>query len=244
MIDSMSGEWIQAQVERRAAVHAALGDAHRLAIVDALALSDLAPSELGDLLDLESNLLAHHLDVLADAGLVERSPSHGDRRRRYLRLRRDTLDAIAQPLTIAATSVLFVCTANSARSQLAAAMWNARHDVPAASAGTEPAVRVHPQARRAAARRGLDLDDARPTSLDDVGVEPDLVVTVCDRAHEQLRHRRYRPARVLHWSVADPAEAGTARAFDAAAGELARRIDELAPVVTPSPGSRSRRPAR
>lgn len=240
----MSDEQIDGGLERRAAVHAALGDAHRLAIVDALALSDLAPSELGDLLGLESNLLAHHLDVLADAGLIDRTLSHGDRRRRYLRLRRDTLDAIAQPLTIAASSVLFVCTANSARSQLAAAMWNARHDVPAASAGTEPAPRVHPQARRAAARRGLDLDDARPTSLDNVSLEPDLVVTVCDRAHEQLRHRRLRPARLLHWSVADPTEEGTARAFDAAADELTRRIDELAAVVTPAARPRARRAAR
>jgi ArsR family transcriptional regulator, arsenate/arsenite/antimonite-responsive transcriptional repressor / arsenate reductase (thioredoxin) len=236
----MTGERTSGRVGGRAAVHAALGDPHRLAIVDALALSDLAPSELGDLLDLESNLLAHHLDVLADAGIVDRSPSHGDRRRRYLRLRRDTLDAIARPLTIAASSVLFVCTANSARSQLAAAMWNARHAVPAASAGTDPAARVHPQARRAAARRGLDLDDARPRSLDEISLESDLVVTVCDRAHEQLRHRRLRPTRLLHWSVADPAEAGTTRAFDAAADELARRIDELAPVVTPSPRPQSR----
>src|SRR5690242_9583335 len=112
-------------VASRAAVHAALGDPHRLAIVDALAVSDLAPSELCELVGLESNLLAHHLDVLADAGLVERSLSHGDRRRRYLRLRRDALSSLLEPLPIAASNVVFVCTANSARSQLAAALWNA-----------------------------------------------------------------------------------------------------------------------
>lgn len=163
-------------VEARARIHGALGDPHRLAIVDALAASDLAPSEVREMLAIESNLLAHHLDVLSDAGVVERTLSHGDRRRRYLHLRREALAAIAQPLTIAASGVLFVCTANSARSQLAAALWNARHSVPAASAGTEPAERVHPHARRAAARRGLDLAGARPRALDDISTGPDLVV--------------------------------------------------------------------
>lgn len=221
-------------LESRAAVHAALGDSHRLAIVDALAVSDLAPSELGELVGLESNLLAHHLDVLADARLVERTPSHGDRRRRYLRLRRDVLSSLVQLSPIAASNVVFVCTANSARSQLAAAVWNARHDVPATSIGTEPAEQVHPQARRAATRRGLDLGDARPTGIDGLEFRPDLVVTVCDRAHEQLRRRPMRSRHTLHWSIADPAERGTARAFDAAADEIAQRIADLAPLVVPA----------
>ena len=52
----------------RAAIHAALGDAHRLAIVEALRLSDRAPSELGVALGVPSNLLAHHVDVLEGAG--------------------------------------------------------------------------------------------------------------------------------------------------------------------------------
>lgn len=220
---------------RRAAVHAALGDTARLRIVDALALSDLSPSELGELVGVDSNLLAHHLDVLAAAGLVERTPSHGDRRRRYLRLQPSGLELIRQPLTLVASTVLFVCTANSARSQLAAALWNAvRPDVPAASAGTEPAAAVHPRAVRAGARRGLDLTRRRPRSLDDPDASADLVVTVCDRAHEQLRRRPVRARSLLHWSIADPAEAGTAKAFDAAADELQRRIDDLAPNVRAS----------
>ena len=218
-------------VGSRATVHAALGDSHRLAIVDALAVSDVAPSELRELLGLESNLLAHHLDVLADAGLVERSLSHGDRRRRYLRLRPNVLSSLVQPLPIPASNVVFICTANSARSQLAAALWNERHDVPATSAGTEPAAHVHPKARRAASRRGLDLGDVHPTGIDRLAIEPDLVVTVCDHAHEQLRRRPLPARRTLHWSIADPAERGTAAAFGAAAAELEQRIAELIPLV-------------
>lgn len=218
-------------VERRAAVHAALGDPHRLTIVDALSLSDLAPTELRELTGLESNLLAHHLDVLEHAGVVERSASHGDRRRRYLRLDRRALESITRPPRLAASNVVFVCTANSARSQLAAAMWNRDHGVPAVSAGTEPAERVHPQARRAAKRRGIDLHDARPTALGDLRITPDLVVTVCDRAHEQLRRRALPSPRALHWSIADPAEQNTPEAFDEAADELERRIAALAPLV-------------
>ena len=108
-------------------------------------MSDRSPSELGAALGMGSNLLAHHLSVLEGAGLVARSASAGDGRRRYLRLLPDALVAIAEPVaTLLARHVLFVCTANSARSQLAAAAWNATHDVPASSAGTHPAAAVHP----------------------------------------------------------------------------------------------------
>ncbi|HEX2850938.1 MAG TPA: helix-turn-helix domain-containing protein [Acidimicrobiales bacterium] len=218
-------------------MHAALGDPHRLAIVDALTVSDVAPSELCEIVGIESNLLAHHLDVLAEVGLLERFASHGDGRRRYVRLCREVVATLVQPARLTAANVVFVCTANSARSQLAAAMWNARHRVPAVSAGTAPAERVHPQARRAAARRGLDLGGASPTRLDDLEVEPDLVVTVCDRAHEQLRRRPIRFRRLVHWSIADPAERGTARAFDEAADDLSRRVEELASLFDPSSGA-------
>ena len=79
-----------ARLEARAATYAALGDPHRLAIVEELVLSDRAPSELGERFGLESNLLAHHLRVLEAVGLIERVTSDGDRRRRYLRLRAPT----------------------------------------------------------------------------------------------------------------------------------------------------------
>ncbi len=138
---------------RRAQVHAALGDAQRLAIVELLTLSDAAPSELGRRLGLAGNLLAHHLDVLEEAGLLVRTPSHGDGRRKYLRLDRRPLGGLLTPPTLWASSVLFVCSHNSARSQLAAAYWNHHSPVPATSAGSEPAEVVHPQAVEVAARR-------------------------------------------------------------------------------------------
>ncbi len=210
-------------LELRAARHAALGDLVRLAIVDELATSDRTPVELRQQFGLESNLLAHHLDVLDAAGLIQRTRSSGDGRRRYVHLRRPALaDLHIGPETVAGRA-LFVCTLNSARSQLAAALWRSLTGADAASAGTHPAQRVHPGAVAAGRRAGLDLTTAIPKTLDDVD-EPDLVVTVCDRAHEELSDR---PG-WLHWSVPDPVAGGTAAAFDATVAELTQRITAIA----------------
>lgn len=207
----------------RAARHAALGDPVRLRIVDHLAVSDRSPVELRRRVGIESNLLAHHLDVLEEVGLIIRSRSSGDGRRRYVHLCRDIHDAIGTRPTIAAQPVLFVCTANSARSQLAAALWTSLTGGAAASAGTDPAARVHPGAVAAAGRAGLDLGDARPRSLDEIRRRPKLVITVCDRAHEELD-----PAEDwLHWSIPDPVPGGTKAAFDATVTELADRIASI-----------------
>src|SRR5690349_6704690 len=102
----------------RARVHAALGDPARLAVVDALMVGDAAPSELGALLEMPTNLVAHHLKVLQDAGLVVRTRSEGDHRRTYVRLVPETLAIATSPSLTAASRVVFVCTHNSARSQL------------------------------------------------------------------------------------------------------------------------------
>jgi protein-tyrosine-phosphatase/DNA-binding HxlR family transcriptional regulator len=225
----------------RADRHAALGDPIRLAIVDELAVSDRAPSEIRRRLTIESNLLAHHLGVLERVGLVERVASDGDGRRRYVQLTAAGLLYVEAERVIA-DEVMFVCTANSARSQLAAALWNSLHEVPATSAGTHPAARVHPRAVAAAAAAGLDLRAARPQTLDDVATEPDLVVTVCDRAHEELTAA---PWRQLHWSIPDPVNVGRQRAFDAAVEELRRRVGVVGPIVQPrrtAPGPNRRAP--
>jgi len=124
---------------RRAAVHAALADPARLLITDALSEGDASPSELATLLGMPSNLVAHHLAVLEQADLVSRRRSEGDRRRTYLRLVPGAFDSLARPGAQAARRVLFVCTANSARSHLAAALWRRASEIPAASAGTRPA---------------------------------------------------------------------------------------------------------
>lgn len=224
----------RASLERRASIHAALADPHRLSIVDELSISDRSPSEIQAHLGIGSNLLAHHLDVLEEAGILERFGSAGDRRRKYLRLVPDTLSAARAPTrTWAAQRLLFICTANSARSQLAEALWNARHEVPAESAGIRPAPRVHPEAVRAAERADLDLSGARPRSLNDVAGEPDLTITVCDRAHEYLQ-RAASPRSHLHWSVPDPVGGGEPTSFDEAIHRLSAMIDSLAPRVTRS----------
>jgi protein-tyrosine-phosphatase/DNA-binding transcriptional ArsR family regulator len=214
---------MQATLELRAARHAALGDPVRLAIVDELALSDRAPVELRRLVGLESNLLAHHLDVLEVVGMVNRSRSSGDGRRRYVHLLRDSLDDLSPGRTILPARALFVCTRNSARSQLAAALWRSIAGAPAESAGTHPADRVHPGAIAAAKRAGLDISGSSPRTLDRIGKLPHIVVTVCDQAHEEL----VPDDTWLHWSVPDPVTDGTRAAFDAALAELRERIGVL-----------------
>lgn len=212
-------------LETRAGLHAALGEPRRLAIVDALRHSEHTPAELGRRLGMDSNLLAYHLRILADAGLVERLASGGDRRRRYLHLRQDVLDTLQPPGGLPASSVLFVCTHNSARSQLAAALWRRASRIPVGSAGTQPAAKVHPMAVRVARLHGLDLSRAVPQPLPDPPMGGTLLVTVCDRANEQLadigRER-------LHWSVSDPAEAGNLEAFEDAYTDINRRVGLLA----------------
>ena len=215
----------QSTVQLRAARHAALGDPVRLAIVDELAGSDRSPVELRQQFGLESNLLAHHLDVLEDVGLIERTRSSGDGRRRYVHLLRPSPNAFDFGTTAHAGPALFVCTLNSARSQLAAALWHELTGSPATSAGTHPAASVHPGAVSAAERAGIDLSAAAPKTLDAVEVPP-IVVTVCDRAHEELpEHPGW-----FHWSVPDPVPLGTDAAFDATVAELTERIASLAPT--------------
>jgi protein-tyrosine-phosphatase len=119
--------------------------------------------------------------------------------------------------------VLFVCSHNSARSQLAAALWSARTGGVATSAGTHPADRVHPGAVAAASRAGLDLRGRTPRVLD--AADPaELVVTVCDQAHEELDPL----PEWWHWSLPDPVAVGSAAAFDAVIRELDDRIRAVA----------------
>lgn len=226
----MNAEWSSSTVAR-ARVHAALGEPARLAIVDRLVLGDAAPGELSRALGVPSNLLAHHVKLLEQAGVVERSRSEGDHRRTYLRLRPDALTHLTPEGVVHTPRVVFVCTHNSARSQLAAALWTRRSPVPAASAGTEPATRVHPRAVAVARGHGLSLARARTTHVDEVLRPDDLVVAVCDNAHEQLDVDR------LHWSVPDPARTGTDDAFDRAFTDLADRVSRLAPAVHPTGGT-------
>jgi len=209
-------------LEDRAARHAALGDPARLAIVDELFVSDRASVELRRRLGMESNLLAHHLDVLERVGLIVRSRSSGDGRRRYVHLERDALKGLAPNGQVRAGPALFVCSANSARSQLAAALWRQATSEAAQSAGTHPAERVHRGAIAAANRAGLDLGSATPRDLAEIDSFPPLVITVCDAAHEELDDDAW-----LHWSIRDPVPVGSKAAFDATLTELRDRIGTL-----------------
>ncbi len=224
------------QLARRARIHAALGDPARLAIVDRLIPGDASPGELAGQLGIASNLLAHHLRVLQDAGVVRRQRSEGDRRRSYVQLQtQDPLIAAAVGPTGTdlplGGRVVFVCTHNSARSQLAAAVWARVSSLPVACAGTHPAGRVHPGAVAAGRRHGLRLGRARTAHVDQVLQPSDTVVAVCDNAHEDMDPARPR----LHWSIPDPVRAGTDEAFDAVYEQIVRRIRPLTRSPPPLP---------
>lgn len=219
----------RSHVARRAAVHAALADPARLLIIDTLSLGDAAPSELGALLDMPNNLLAHHTGVLEAVGLITRRRSDADRRRTYLTLNPDALPTTAEGPAPQARRVLFVCTANTARSQLAAAIWRRHSPIPATSAGTHPADQIDPGALAVAERHQLRLPGRKPRHLEEVHQDHDLIITVCDRAHEELAG-----ADALHWSVPDPVPSGDPTDFDRTVADLAVRIDHLAPRLSPA----------
>jgi protein-tyrosine-phosphatase len=230
-------------LEQRARRHAALGEPVRLAIVEHLAVGDASPGELGQAFALPTNLLAHHLRVLEEAGLIRRVRSEGDKRRSYVQLALDdpavaALTRPAQPRLLGPLRrVVFVCTHNSARSQLATAAWAHTTDVPSASAGTHPAARVHPRAIRVGRRHGLRLDQARTAQVEDVVQPGDLIVAVCDNAHEELAHEHQAqghhptPNQQLHWAVPDPARIDTDTAFEAAYQQITQRVAGLADAL-------------
>jgi len=222
------------ELARRAAMHAALADQARLLITDRLAEGDASPSELGALLAMPSNLLAHHLRVLEDARMITRRRSEGDHRRSYLRLVPGALDALTAVPRRTVSRVLFVCTANSARSHLAAALWRQASPVPATSAGTHPATAIHPGAVDAARRHELPLPKRQPQLFSGTMADGDLIITVCDRAHEELGQLA-----ALHWSVHDPVPAGDRGSFDAALDDLSLRVGRLAPQVSEASGPHS-----
>ena len=130
--------------------------------------------------------------------------------------------------------MLFVCTGNSARSQMAEAIVNARmgEQWEAVSAGTDPAGRVHPYAIRALAEIGIDITRARSKSVDEFrDATFELVVTVCDSAAEECPLWLGQGRRV-HLGFPDPAKVqGTEEeilsAFRKVRDDIARRVPAL-----------------
>ena len=130
--------------------------------------------------------------------------------------------------------VLFLCTGNSCRSQMAEAIVNARlgETWKAFSAGTKPAGYVHPKALETLRRHGIDAGSPKSQSWDDFADQPfDVVLTVCDSAAaESCPVFPGRAARV-HWSIPDPAavtggEKKVRQAFEDAFALLRQRIED------------------
>ena len=220
-------------VELRAGMHAALGEASRLRIVDHLLLGDASPGELGLLVDLPTNLLAHHLNVLSQAGLIRgcapratggaATSSWSTTTLRWPRHRR-----LPAAMPVPPARVVFVCTHNSARSQLAAAAVERQAStVPATSAGTHPA-------RAGASPRGRGRTPARPAPRTrQHGARP-------GRAQRRRPGRRRLRPRARGARRVQPGDAtctgrcptrpapDTDAAFDAAYDRDRRRVDRLA----------------
>jgi arsenate reductase len=131
-------------------------------------------------------------------------------------------------------SVLFLCTGNSARSQIAEALLATRGKdrFRVGSAGVHPATRVNPYAVEILREYGIDWTGRLPKTIDEVIDQPwDFVITVCDRAKESCPIFPGQPA-LAHWGMPDPAEvqgddATKRAAFRNTAVTLARRIDLL-----------------
>jgi ArsR family transcriptional regulator, arsenate/arsenite/antimonite-responsive transcriptional repressor / arsenate reductase (thioredoxin) len=133
--------------------------------------------------------------------------------------------------------VLFLCTHNAARSQMAEGILRdlSRGTVEVSSAGTEPAG-VHPLAARALRDMNIDVKSQRSKHVDEfAGQTFDVVVTLCDSARELCPVFPGDPERI-HWSFPDPgAVAGTEeerlQAFKHTARELATRLRPLLSLV-------------
>ena len=134
--------------------------------------------------------------------------------------------------------ILFLCTGNAARSQMAEGLMRAFHGdvVDVVSAGSRAAGWVHPLAIGALAEIGIDIRDAQSKSAEPFLDQPfDVVVTVCDSAAQDC------PTwpgakRIEHWPIEDPSfGAGNALPrFIATRDELARRIEELVGALVSS----------
>ena len=128
--------------------------------------------------------------------------------------------------------VLFLCTGNAARSQMAEALANNFHgdEIEAVSAGSRPAGFVHPLAMRGMAEIGIDISDAASKSAAlFIDQQFDVVVTVCDSAAQDCP---LWPGaqRIEHWPIEDPSfapDGDASRLFRETRDDLARRIDEL-----------------
>jgi protein-tyrosine-phosphatase len=226
-----------------------------------LARSDRRVGELCELADQQQSLVSYHLRQLRDGGLVSARRSLADGRDTYyvLELVRcgellvtagaSLHPGLASPVGsrggrgLARRRVLFLCTGNSARSQMAEAL--AEHlsegAVRAASAGSHPKP-LHPNAVRVMRERGIDLAGRRSKHLSEFTDRRfDYVISLCDRVREICPEFPGSP-QAIHWSVRDPAhEPGTddecLPAFERTAAELETRIGFLLETIEHTTGN-------
>jgi protein-tyrosine-phosphatase len=219
-----------------------------------LVASDRAVWELTQLLDEPQNLVSYHLRLLREGGLVSARRSSADGRDTYYavdlarcqgRLQaaggalHPALSLVPAPVRPAVRRsgrrprVLFLCTGNSARSQIGEALLEHMSDgtIEAASAGSQPKP-LHPNAVRVMRKRGIDISTNRTKHLDEfLAVRFDLVITLCDRVREVCPEFPAHP-QLMHWSIPDPALEGSTKrasypAFERTATELETRISFL-----------------
>jgi protein-tyrosine-phosphatase len=217
-----------------------------------LSYSDRRVGELCARLELPQSLVSYHLGRLRAERVVSRRRSTADGRDSYYVLELPRCgellagagSALHPGLRLALTApgrriararrrptrVLFLCTGNSARSQIAEALTERLGGgvVQARSAGSHPKI-LHPNAVRVLNERGIDISGRRSKRWDEfTGRRFDYVVSLCDRVREVCPEFPGRPD-LIHWSVPDPArEGGSDResypAFERTAEELASRI--------------------
>jgi len=223
-----------------------------------LTRSDRAVWELTQLLGEQQSLVSYHLTQLRKGGLVHAHRSSADRRDSYYTVDLvgcgDQLQAVGGALHPGLTfaplparssparaggrarrrpRILFLCTGNSARSQMAEALVQARSGgaVEAASAGSNPKP-LHPLAVRVMRTRGIDISANRTKHFDELLTQRfDKVITLCDRVREVYPELPFHPE-LVHWSVPDPVHEGpngraTLAAFERTAAELETRIGFL-----------------
>ena len=228
-----------------------------------LSRSDLRVGELCARLELPQNLVSYHLGRLRAERVVSRRRSAADGRDSYYVLE---LGRCAELLAGAGSAlhpgvrlaprpperrgpaarrrrlrVLFLCTGNSARSQIAEALVERLGGgmVEARSAGSHPKP-LHPNAVRVLAERGIDIAGRRSKHLDEFTDQRfDYVVSLCDRVREICPEFPGHPD-LIHWSVPDPAREGdgdgqTYPAFERTAEELATRIAFLLELIEHTP---------
>jgi ArsR family transcriptional regulator, arsenate/arsenite/antimonite-responsive transcriptional repressor / arsenate reductase (thioredoxin) len=234
----------------------------RWRLLSELARSDRRVGELCELTDRRQSLVSYHLRQLRDGGLVSMRRSAADGRDSYYLLE---LTRCGEMLSSAGASLhpglaptararrarrpalaraLFLCTGNSARSQIAEALCEQLSGgaVSAASAGSRPKP-LHPNAVRVMSERGIDLAGRRSKHLSEfAGQQFDYVISLCDRVREVCPEFPGGPE-LIHWSIPDPArEPGsdeeTLPAFERTAAELCTRIEFLIEAIEATTTSR------